>query len=163
MVPPPVAAGDDVCYEFCAVLLMRLSPRISEDTSLYKDSIQSTKDSIAQQTLDVLYHDALDDYRDQRYDEALQLLDKIYSINPHYQDVADPAQFDSQKTCKAPRMSKRWGPSKNWMKKGDKAMNAGQQVLAISYWKQALQINPSYAPAKKKITDVNLGFGEKAI
>src|SRR5882672_4861038 len=57
------------------------------DKTLYEDSIQATKQSIAQETLSIFYHDALDYYHEKRYDDALQLLDKIYSINPHYEDV----------------------------------------------------------------------------
>src|ERR1700691_5980899 len=116
-----------------------------QDTSLYSDSIQSTKDSIAQQTLDVFYHDALDDYHAERYDEALQLLDKIYSINPHYEDVAS-LRDSIHKRQKNKQNESTMETVKSYMKKGDEALRAGQGVLAISYWKQALALNPDYAP-----------------
>ena len=61
-------------------------PAPGEDT-LYKQSIQHTKQSIARETLDVFYHDALDYMHDNRNDEALELLDKIYSVDPAYEDV----------------------------------------------------------------------------
>src|ERR1035438_9661387 len=40
---------------------------VGSDKALYEDSIQATKQSIAQETLDIFYHDALDYYRDKRY------------------------------------------------------------------------------------------------
>jgi tetratricopeptide (TPR) repeat protein len=50
---------------------------------------------------------------------------------------------------------------RDWMKKGDKAEDAGQRVLAISYWKQALAIDPDYAPAQRKIDDENRLLAKK--
>jgi tetratricopeptide (TPR) repeat protein len=130
------------------------------DATLYQDSIQATKESIARGTLDSLYRDALDYYHDERYDDALQLLDKIYSIDPHYEDVASLRETIRKKQKETLTESTQ-DTVRSWMKKGDKALSAGQGVLAISYWKQALQLNPDYAPAKKKIEQVNQALAKK--
>ena len=135
--------------------LLALPGRAADkDTSLMKDSIQSTKQSIARETLDALYQDALDYYRDGRNEEALQLLDKIYSIDPHYEDVSrlrDKIRRQQQSDQAETTLS----TVRDWMKKGEKAEASGQRVLAISYWKQALSIDPNYAAAQQKIDESN--------
>src|SRR5687767_6288119 len=62
----------------------RVSPT---ERKLYEESIRSTKQSIARETLEVFYRDAVDYYRQGRYDESLEWLEKIYSIDPYYEDV----------------------------------------------------------------------------
>jgi tetratricopeptide (TPR) repeat protein len=130
------------------------------EKTLYEDSIRSTKQSIARETLDAFYHDALDYYNDYRYDEALQLLDKIYSIDPHYENVSKLRDTIRKKQQSSVAQSALI-TVKDLMKQGDKAEQAGQRVPAISYWKQALEIDPKYAPAIKKIQDVNQAMAKK--
>src|SRR5258706_3857733 len=93
------------------------------DKTLYRDSIEATKESIANETLDLFYNDALGYYQDQRYDDALQLLDKICSINPHYKDAAslrDTIRKKEQNT----RLEANLDTVKDWMKKGDQALRS---------------------------------------
>jgi tetratricopeptide (TPR) repeat protein len=134
--------------------------KINTENNLYRDSIQATKQSIARETLDAFYHDALDYYNDYRYDEALQLLDKIYSIDPHYQDVAK-LRVTIRKTQQSTMAEHTMDSVRIWMGKADEAVRAGQKVLAVSYWNEALKVNPDYAPAKKKIQDVNEALAKK--
>jgi len=132
----------------------------ADEKDLYQDSIHATKESIARETLDSFYRDALDYYHDQRYDDALQLLDKIYSIDPHYENVA-ALRAAIRKNQSAKQSEQSIETARDWMRKGDKAQSAGQNVLAISYWKQALAISPDYAPAQKKILAVNQALAKK--
>src|ERR1019366_1380171 len=83
----PAFAGMTAWVFLLLAIPSRLSATDANEANLYRDSIRSTKQSIARETLGALYHDALDYYHDDRYDDALQLLDKIYSIDPHYEDV----------------------------------------------------------------------------
>jgi len=130
------------------------------EKTLYQDSIQSTKESIARETLDAFYHDALDYYHDGRNEEALQLLDKIYSIDPHYEDVAHLRDL-IRRRVQASQAETTLSTVREWMKKGEKAEAAGLRVLAISYWKQALSIDPHYAPAQRKIDESNRLLAKK--
>src|SRR5439155_22924253 len=88
------------------------------DKTLYEDSIQATKQSIAEETLGIFYHDALDYYHEKRYDDALQLLDKIYSINPHYQDV-ESLRATIHKKMQSNQNEENLGTIHDWMKKVD--------------------------------------------
>src|ERR1700679_2455276 len=47
------------------------------------------------------------------------------------------------------------------MHKGNEAVGAGQNGLAISYWRKALEANPNYAPAQKKIDEMNHALAQK--
>jgi tetratricopeptide (TPR) repeat protein len=47
------------------------------------------------------------------------------------------------------------------MKKGNAALRDGQKTVAVSHWKQALAIDPDFAPAKKKIQEVNQALAKK--
>jgi tetratricopeptide (TPR) repeat protein len=148
----------------CCLLLARMTSMAEmaagNDKTLYQDSIQATKQSIADETLGIFYHDALDYYHEKRYDDALQLLDKIYSINPHYQDVESLRQTIHKKMQNT-QTEQNMGTIRDWMKKGDDALHAGQRVAAVSFWKQALTFDPNYAPAKKKIQEVNQALAKK--
>ena len=130
------------------------------EKNLYQDSIQATKQSIAQETLGVFYHDALDYYNNNRYEDALQVLDKIYSIDPHYSDAARLRETIRRKQHSM-QQEMTLETVKDWMRKGESAEKSGQRVLAVSYWKQALQIDPHYAPAAKKILEVNQALAKK--
>ena len=133
----------------------------SSEKYLYQDSIQATKQSIARETLDAFYRDALDYYNEQRYDDALELLDKIYSIDPHYEDVAslrDSIRKTQQQNSQAEATMEH---RQRLDEKRRSSRSDGQKVLAISYWKQALAINPDYAPAQKKIQEVNQALAKK--
>ena len=132
----------------------------ASDKTLYEDSINATKQSIAQETLGIFYHDALDYYHDKRYDDALQLLDKIYSINPRYEDVSS-LRDTIRKKISSTEIEQNMGSIHDWMKKGDEALRSGQRVLAVSFYKQALTLNPDYAPAKKKIQEINQALAKK--
>jgi tetratricopeptide (TPR) repeat protein len=147
---------------FILTLILLAHPGAAEDkdTSLMKDSIQSTKQSIARETLDALYHDALDYYHDGRNEEALELLDKIYSIDPHYEDVAH-LRDTIRRRVQHNQAETMLSTVRDWMKKGENAEASGQRVLAISYWKQALEIDPNYTPAKKRIQDANQAMAKK--
>jgi len=130
------------------------------EKNLYQDSIQAAKQSIARETLDAFYHDALDYYHDGHDEDALQLLDKIYSIDPHYEDV--PRLRETiRRRIQSSQTETMLSSVKEWMKKGEKAEASGQRVLAISYWKQALFLNPGYAPAQRKIDDANRLLAKK--
>src|SRR5579864_687396 len=145
---------------FCVLSFRPAQAAMGTDKTLYQDSIQTTKESIANETLDLFYHDALDYYHDQRYDEALQLLDKICSINPHYRDAAS-LRDTIRKKERNTENEKNLDTVHDWMKKGDQALRADQKALAISYWRQALVINPDYAPAQKKIQETNQALAKK--
>ncbi len=133
---------------------------VGSDKALYQDSIQATKQSIAQETLDIFYHDALDYYHEKRYDDALQLLDKIYSINPHYQDVED-LRASIRKKLQNNLTDQNLDIIRDWMRKGDSALRAGQRMAAVTFWRQALAINPDYKPAQKKIQEVNQSLAKR--
>src|SRR5688572_6204569 len=60
----------------------------NSEKSLFRKTIRSAKESVARETLDVFYSDALDAYHRSRYDEALELLNNVYSVDPNYEDVA---------------------------------------------------------------------------
>ena len=130
------------------------------DKALYQDSIQATKQSIAQETLDIFYHDALDDYHEGRYDEALQVLDKISSIDPHYENV-ESLRATIRKKLQNTQSEQNLDTIRDIMRKGDAALSANQKVLAVSEWKKALAINPDFEPAKKKILEVNQAMAKK--
>jgi tetratricopeptide (TPR) repeat protein len=137
-----------------STLLTRPGAAADDDASLLKDSIKSTKQSIARETLDALYHDALDYYHDGRYEDSLQLLDKIYSIDPHYEDVGRLRET-IRRRLQSTQNESTLSSVRDWMKKGGKAEESGQRVLAITYWKQALAVDPAYAPAQRKIDETN--------
>jgi tetratricopeptide (TPR) repeat protein len=130
------------------------------EKKLYQQSIQSTKESVARETLDVFYHDALDFYHRGEYDEALQLLDNIYSIDPYYEDVSTLRETIRRLKSSHDIESKR-GILEDYMKKGNTAFQQGKTVAAIGFWKQALIINPSYGPAKRKIFKANHDMAQK--
>ncbi len=132
----------------------------TSEKTLFKQSIRSAKESVARDTLDVFYRDALDAYNLGRYDEALEYLNNIYAVDPHYEDVA--ALREKIFSIKEGRQieSKR-GLLDDYMRKGNEARKAGRNVQAINYWKQALAINPSYKPALKKIAEVNRELGQQ--
>ena len=150
----PCAASDQQNDPLMKAAAMDAGKMNAPEKGLYQDSIQSTKQTIARETLDVFYHDALDYYHEQRYDECLELLDKIYSIDPQYEDVASLRTTVRRLQTSRQQDSNAEGVHE-LMHKGAQALSAGQNALAISYWKQALALNPDYAPAKKKIQDVN--------
>src|SRR4051794_9792599 len=58
-----------------------------KEKKLYEESIRSTKKSIARDTLDLFYRDAVEYYRDHNYDAALELLDRISNVDPNYENV----------------------------------------------------------------------------
>lgn len=135
----------------------RMSP---SEQKLFKQSIQSTKESVARDSLDVFYRDALDYYHQGQYDEALELLDNIYSVDPYYEDVGTLRETIKRLKDSHDISSKR-GILDEYMHKGNAAHAAGQNVTAINYWKQALMVNASYEPAKKKIAQVNHIMAQK--
>jgi len=130
------------------------------EKNLYQDSIQATKQSIAQETLGVFYQDALDYYHDKRFDDALEQLNRIYAINPHFQDV-ESLRATIRKKLQSNQTEQIMDTVRDDVKKGDVALRTGQRVTAVSWWKQALALNPDYAPAKKKIQDVNQAMAKK--
>jgi tetratricopeptide (TPR) repeat protein len=132
----------------------------ASDRKLFEQSIESTKESIARQTLDVFYRDALDFYHTAHYAEAQELLDKIYSIDPYYEDVATLRETVGRLKSNHDFQSKR-GILEDFMRKGNKAQQQGKNIVAIGLWKQALQVNPSYEPAKAKIQEVNHQLAQK--
>lgn len=130
------------------------------DKQLYEESIRSTKSSLARETLDVVYKDAMDAYRDERYDEALGLFDQIYAVDPNYEDVQSMRVTIQRLKANQNMANAREVVDQN-MHKANEAVRAGQNVLAISYWKKALEANPNYAPAQKKIDEMNHALAQK--
>src|SRR5882672_1213437 len=130
------------------------------ERKLFQQSIQSSKESIARETLDVFYRDALDYYHDGRYDESLELLEKIYSIDPYYEDVATLRETINRLKTSHDIQSKR-GVLEDYMRKGKAAEEAGQNVAAINFWKQALTVNAAYEPARKKIQETHHAMAQK--
>jgi len=130
------------------------------DKQLYEESIRSTKSSLARDTLDLVYKDAMDAYHDSRYDEALGLFDQIYAIDPNYQDVQSMRQTILKLKANQNMANAREVVDQN-MRKANDSVHAGQNVLAISYWKKALEANPNYAPAQKKIDAMNHALAQK--
>jgi tetratricopeptide (TPR) repeat protein len=127
---------------------------------LFQQSIQSTKESIARETLDVFYRDALEYYHAGKYDEALESLDRIYSIDPYYEDVGTLRETITRLKTNHDFQSRR-GILEDYMRKGNRAQQSGQSIAAINFWKQALMVNPSYEPAKRKIAEVNHQLAQK--
>jgi tetratricopeptide (TPR) repeat protein len=130
------------------------------EKKLFEQSIRTTKQSIAQDTLDMFYRDALDFYHEKNYDASLDLLDRIYSANPDYQDVRTLRATVQRIKANKENVSTRY-LAEDYMRKGNDAMASGQTVAAISFWKQALDVNPRYTPAKKKIDQANHALAEK--
>jgi tetratricopeptide (TPR) repeat protein len=146
------------------IVILLSSPWVLADTgidkNLYQNSIQATKQSIADETLGSFYQDALDYIHDKRYEDALEQLDKIYSINPHFQDV-ESLRVTIRKKLQSTQTEATMDTVRDNMKKGDVALRSGQRVVAVNYWKQALTLNPDYGPAKKKIQEVNQAMAKK--
>jgi len=132
----------------------------NSEKGLYVDSIQATKQSIARETLDAFYRDAQDYYHENRYDDALQLLDKIYSVDPNYVDVQSLRDVIRKRKAALTLENNREAIS-DMMHQGNVAFDSGQNVLAISYWQKALALNPNYEPAKKRIQEVNHALAQR--
>lgn len=127
---------------------------------LFEESIRSTKQSIANDTLDVFYRDAEEFYRQRRYAEALEQLDQIYSIDPEFRDVA--ALRTKIRNVQTQRADEGKGTTiRELMKKGNHAIKRGQNAEAIHAWEEALALNPEYAPAKTKIQEVKSALANK--
>jgi tetratricopeptide (TPR) repeat protein len=158
------AAGDDAPdardVQLMKAASMDAGRMSSSEDRLYEESIRSTKQSIARETLDVFYRDAVDFYREGRYDESLDLLNKIYSIDPYYQDVASLRDTVGRMKISQDNQSRR-NLLEDFMRKGNKALADGQNVVALDYWKQALVVDPHYEPALKKIHEVRHMMAQK--
>ncbi len=150
-------AKQDAMLNAVALDAGRVSPG---EQKLFESSIASTKESIARETLDVFYRDALDYYHRGHYDESLQLLDKVYSIDPYYEDVGTLRETITRLKSSHDLDSKR-GILQEYMRKGNAAHAAGQNIQAINFWKQALVVNPAYEPAKKKVQQINHAMAQK--
>src|SRR5262249_8344920 len=94
---PGIFQGDEIMKRWLVILCLtpfqmswalEAGTVTGTDNGLYQQSIKSTKKSLDREMIEVLYHDAMDAYSERHYDEALELLDKIYSLDPTYQDVA---------------------------------------------------------------------------
>ena len=131
-----------------------------EDDALMQQTIQSTKQSMDREILDELYRDAEDAYHDGRYDEALELLNKIYSLSPGYKNAAQLRRVISEAASKHTSEADMDTVREN-MNAGDEADRSGQHALAVSYWKKALEANPNYVPAQKQIQRVNKILAQK--
>jgi tetratricopeptide (TPR) repeat protein len=130
------------------------------EKKLYQESIRTAKQSLARETLDAFYRDALDYYHQRQYDEALELLDKIYAIDPYYEDI--PTLRETITALKSSQDAKSTRKLvEGYMRQGDEAYRMGQNVRAISFWKQALTVNPSYGPAKKKLQQANHAIAQR--
>src|SRR3989344_1984827 len=99
----------------------------SSAKALFRQSIQTTKETVARETLDVFYRDALDAYRSGRYDEALELLNNIHSVDPYYEDVATLRETITRLKYSSDIESKR-GILDEYMRKGNAARQAGRNV-----------------------------------
>ena len=134
--------------------------RNSSENNLYQGSIHANKQSIAHDTLDLFYQDAVDYYREKQYDDALELFEKIYSIDPSYKDVAEYRDKIQRLQATKQRADNREAVE-NLERRGDQAKRDGKNAVAVSYWKQALSVDPSYEPARKKIQEVNHALAQK--
>lgn len=130
------------------------------DKDLFSSSVKSAKSSIARDMLDSFYSDAVDYQRDRRYDEALELYEKILSIEPDYKDVRDRRDTILKVQSNAEESSKRRSAS-DVIRQGDAAAAKGLTIQALAYWKQALQVDPDNAVAKKKIDDTNKAMARR--
>jgi tetratricopeptide (TPR) repeat protein len=154
---PLLADDSDPLLKAVAKDAGKMSP---SEQKLFSSSIQSTKESIARETLDVFYRDALDYYHQGKYSEALEVLDKIYSIDPYYEDVGTLRETITRLRDSHDIESKK-GILQDFMRKGNAAQAAGHTIQAIAFWKQALTVNASYEPAKKKIQEANHAMAQK--
>lgn len=157
MPPLLIAADQDAALMKTSTDSNKLS---NSEKKLYEQSIRSTKTSIARETLDVFYREAVDYYHDKRYDEAMELLDKIYSIDPNYGDVRELRQAILKDKAYTTKESTRESV-RALMQKGDEALKRGQSISAIAAWKDALAIDPTYEPAKRKIDATNHAMAQK--
>jgi tetratricopeptide (TPR) repeat protein len=130
------------------------------EKDLFQDAASNAKRSIALETLDFFYQDAMELYRARRYDEALMNFERIYSADPNFKDVAQMRLQVLKLKNSAVQASNRV-TIQEIMGKGNRAAKAGQTVQAMTFWKEALAIDPNYAPAKKKIEESNKVFGQK--
>lgn len=157
LVALPLQAADDSSNDrmMKAAVMMEGGGKFSNsEKTLFKQSIRSAKENVARETLDVFYRDALDAYYRSRYDEALELLNNISAVDPYYEDVATLKETITRIKYSRDIQSKR-GILDDYMKQGNEARKEGRNVQAISFWKQALTVNPNYRPALKKIEEVN--------
>jgi len=159
---PLHAADEDTDRETAMMKAMaanngRMSPN---EQNLYKNSIKTAKQSVARETLDVFYRDALDYYKQGKYEEALEVLDNIFSVDPYYEDAGTLRETIRRIKNSHDIQSKR-GILDDYMRKGNAAQAAGQNITAIGFWKQALQVNASYEPAKRKIRKANHEMAQK--
>ncbi len=143
--------------------LLCLTPNtflLALDRGLMEQSIKSTKKSIDREMIDVLYHDAVEAYHQNHNDEALELLDKIYSLDPQYEDVSK-LRASIRRRQEEKETASTLDTITGLMKKGDAAQKTGQNVAAINIWKEVLTVNPTYVPAQKKIKEVNQALARK--
>jgi tetratricopeptide (TPR) repeat protein len=145
------------CLAFTVVFADEMA---GNDHGLYEQSIRSTKKSIDRDMMDSLYRDAVDAYQNNHTEEALELLDKVYALDPHYEEVAK-LRATIRKKASDKEAQAAMGNVLAFMRQGDDAYRMGASVAAINAWKQALAINPAYAPAKKKIDDANQTLARK--
>jgi tetratricopeptide (TPR) repeat protein len=124
------------------------------DTGLYEQSIKSTKRSLNKELIDELYQDALESYRERRFDDALQMLDHINRIDPHHEEAAKLRE-SIRKSQTSKQTETVQIAARDLIRQGDKAAKSGQTIIAINYWKQALAQDPTSTAAKKKIQEAN--------
>jgi len=125
--------------------------RISNnDKDLFNQSIRSTKGSIARDMLDSFYSDAVELQNDRRYTEALELYEKILSIDANYKDVNNRRERILKLQSNAQQVSVRRS-AVELIRQGDASMRQGLTLQAIGYWEQALAKDPQNAEARKKI------------
>lgn len=136
---------------------------VSLDSNPYRDTIKSTKAGFGRETeLEFLYADALDLFNARRYEESLNLLDRIVESDPSYKDAAR-LRATVQKTLKEQTQAANMTEIRQIMRDGDRAYRRGERIIAINTWKKALAIDPEYAPAKKKIQQTHKELGKKQL
>lgn len=130
------------------------------DKDLFSNSVQTSKSSIARDMLGAFYEDGKDLERQKRYPEALDTYEKILSIDPDYLDVRSRRDnlVKSRETAASSQARQSAGAL---IRQGDQALAKGLSMQAISFWKQALSVDPNNAAAQKKISDLNKAMARR--
>jgi len=130
------------------------------DKDLFKSSVRSAKSSIALDMLDSFYMDAVDFQNHRRYDDALELYEKILSIDPTYKD-ASSRRDAILKTRADAESNTQQRAAQDYIRQGDASRSKGLSVQAIAYWKQALEKDPTNTAARKRIDDTNKAMARR--
>jgi len=136
------------------------SPISNTDKDLFSSSVRSEKSSIAYDMLGTFYQDAVDFQNQDRDEDALELYEKIISIDPNYKDAAGRRDSILRHRTDA-EQSAMHHSAQDFIRQGDASLSKGLTLQALAYWKQALERDPNNAVAKKKIDDTNKAMARR--